>query len=79
MNNIDMLKIQGTPQPLDKTINEAYIKAIKRHIKNLKSEKERVKNIQREYEVTRYSEGYIRALDVAIEMLYSDINQLKDK
>lgn len=31
MNN-DMLNIQGTPQPLDKTLNQAYIDALKKHI-----------------------------------------------
>lgn len=34
MNN-DMLNIQGTPQPLDKTLNQAYIDALKKHIELL--------------------------------------------
>ena len=41
MNN-DLLNVQGTPMPLDATLNKAYIDALKHHVELLDSKKREI-------------------------------------
>lgn len=69
MNN-DMLNIQGTPQPLDKTLNQAYIDALKKHIELLEAKKREVEKVIIDHGMTTgYTNGVIAGLNF-------DINQL---
>lgn len=75
-----LLNIQGKTQSLEKTLNKAYIDAIKRHIELLEEKKRRIERIiEKGCITTQYANGVIQGLDYAIEQLYGDINQLKDK
>lgn len=72
-------QVQGNPQSIDKTLNQAYMDAIKEHI-NLLEEKKRMFEEEFLYsKTTDLVKGVIQGLNLAIEQLYSDINQLKDK
>lgn len=75
MNN-DMLNIQGTPQPLDKTLNQAYIDALK--IELLEAKKREVEKVIIDHGITTgYTNGVIAGLNFAINQLCENINQLK--
>ncbi len=75
MNN-DMLNIQGTPQPLDKTLNQAYIDALK--IELLEAKKREVEKVIIDHGMTTgYTNGVIAGLNFAINQLCENINQLK--
>lgn len=77
MNN-DMLNIQGTPQPLDKTLNQAYIDALK--IELLEAKKREVEKVIIDHGMTTgYTNGVIAGLNFAINQLCENINQLKNK
>lgn len=75
----DMLNTQGTPQPLDKTLNQAYIDAIKKHIERLEAKKREVENQMLYTDTPNIDRGIIAGLNYSIDQLYSDINQLKNK
>lgn len=76
----DMLNTQGTPQPLDKTLNQAYIDALKKHIELLEAKKREIDKVIIDHGMTTgYTNGVIAGLNFAINQLYEDINQLKDK
>lgn len=76
----DMLNTQGRPQPLDKTLNQAYIDALKKHIELLEAKKREIdKAIIDRGMTTGYTNGVIAGLNFAINQLYEDINQLKNK
>lgn len=74
MNN-DMLNIQGTPQPLDKTlIKHTLIK----HIELLEAKKREVEKVIIDHGMTTgYTNGVIAGLNFAINQLCENINQLK--
>lgn len=74
----DMLNTQGTPQPLDKTLKQAYIDALKQHIELLEAKKRDIEKICID-NMPAFGRGLITGLNFAIEQLYKDINQLKDK
>lgn len=72
-------QVMGNPKSLDKTINQAYIDAIKRHIELLEDKK---RIFEREFidtQTPNLVKGIIQGMNYAIEQLYDDINQLKDK
>ena len=76
----DMLNIQGTPQPLDKTLNQAYIDALKKHIELLEAKKREVEKVIIDHGMTTgYTNGVIAGLNFAINQLCENINQLKNK
>jgi hypothetical protein len=71
-----MLNIQGTPQPLDKTLNQAYIDALK--IELLEAKKREVEKVIIDHGMTTgYTNGVIAGLNFAINQLCENINQLK--
>jgi hypothetical protein len=73
-----MLNIQGTPQPLDKTLNQAYIDALKKHIELLEAKKREVEKVIIDHGMTiGYTNGVIAGLNFAINQLYENINQLE--
>ena len=70
-------QVVGNTQSLDKTINQAYIDAIKRHIELLEDKK---RIFEREFidtQTPNLVKGIIQGMNYAIEQLYDDINQLK--
>lgn len=74
----EILNTQGTPQPLDKVLNQAYINAIKKHIESLEEKKREVEKIIIDNGMTTsYTNGVLTGLNYAIEQLYGDINQFK--
>lgn len=74
----DMLNIQGTPQPLDKTLNQAYIDALKKHIELLEAKKREVEKVIINHGMTTgYTNGVIAGLNFAINQLCENINQLE--
>lgn len=74
----DMLNTQGTPQPLDKTLNQVYIDALKKHIELLEEKKREIGKVIIEHGMTTgYTNGVIAGLDFAINQLNENINQLK--
>lgn len=75
----EMLNTQGKPQPLDKTLNQAYIDAIKRHIELLEYKKRIFERDFIDTQTPNLVKGIIKGMNYAIEQLYEDINQLKDK
>ena len=76
----DMLNIQGTLQPLDKTLNQAYIDALKKHIELLEAKKREVEKVIINHGMTTgYTNGVIAGLNFAINQLCENINQLKNK
>lgn len=75
----DMLNTQGTPQPLDKTLNLSYIDALKKHIELLEAKKREVETTFTNTATPNLLKGFIQGLNYAIEQLYENINQLKDK
>lgn len=76
----DMLNTQGTPQPLDKTLKQAYINALKQHIELLEAKKREIENeMLYNSDTPNLCRGFIGGLNFAIEQLYKDINQLKQK
>lgn len=70
-------QVQGTPQPLDKTLKQAYIDALKQHIELLEAKKRDIEKIYID-NMSAFGRGLITGLNFAIEQLYKDINQLKD-
>lgn len=74
----DMLNIQGTPQLLDKTLNQAYIDALKKHIELLEAKKREVEKVIIDHGMTTgYTNGVIAGLNFAINQLCENINQLE--
>lgn len=78
-----MLKQQAPSQPIDETIKEmlkqSLEKCLQRHIILLEFKKGEVKGIQIKHSMkTRYSEGIIEGLDLAIKQLQTEIKYLKD-
>lgn len=75
----DMLSTQGTPQPFDKTLKQVYIDAIKNHIELLEAKKREAENCFTNEGIPNLTKGFIQGLNYAIDQLYSEIKQLKDK
>ena len=77
MNN-DLLNVQGTPMPLDATLNKAYIDALKQHVELLEAKKREILEIITSRGMnTQYTNGVIAGLDFAINQLNNDINYVK--
>ena len=72
-------QVQGTPQPLDKTLKQAYIDALKKHIELLEERKRMFEHEFIDTQTPNLVKGIIQGLNYAIEQLYNDINQFKDK
>lgn len=75
----NMLQVSGTPVPIDKTLNQAYINAIKKHIELLEYKKRKYENEYMFGETPSLAKGIILGINYAIEQLYEDINQFKEK
>lgn len=75
----DMLSTQGTPQPFDKALKQVYIDALKNHIGLLEAKKREAENCLTNEGIPNLIKGFIQGLNYAIDQLYSEIEQLKDK
>lgn len=75
----DLFQVQESPMLLDKTINKAYIKAIKCHIELLEEKKREFEYQMLSTDTPNIDRGIVTGLNLAIEQLYNDINRLKDK
>lgn len=73
-------QVSGNPSLIDKALYQAYVKAIKQHIELLEEKKRGIEEIIINHEMTTpFVNGIIKGINLAIEQLYNDINQLKDK
>lgn len=72
-------QVQGNPQPLDKTINEAYIGSLKKHIELLEDKKRMFENEFMYGQTTDMVKGIIIGLNYAIEQLKENVDYLKNK
>lgn len=79
MNNHEMLQCQGPLQPLDNTLNQAYVNAIKKHIELLEAKKREIENQMLHTDTPNIDRGIIAGLNYAIEQLYYDINHITSK
>lgn len=72
-------QVSGNPSLIDKALYQAYIKAIKQHIEFLEKKKRIVEREFIDTETPNLVKGFIQGLNYAIEQLYEDIENLKDK
>lgn len=70
-------QVQGKAHPLDVTLKESYISAIKQHIELLEERKGMFEQWFIYTQTPNFVKGIIQGLNYAIEQLYNDINQLQ--
>lgn len=73
------MQVKGTPILMDKTLNQAYINALKKHIVLLEAKKHEAKNAFSGEDMPAVIDGFIKGLDYAINTLNENINQLNNK
>lgn len=79
IEGFDKYQVIGNPQSLDKTLQKVYIDKIKNHIEVLEELKRHIEHKYLYSEAQDFVKGLIQGINYAIEQLYYDINQLKDK
>lgn len=72
-------QVSGNPSLIDKALYQAYVKAIKQHIELLEKKKRMIEREFIDTETPNLVKGIIQGLNLAIEQLYEDIENLKDK
>lgn len=74
----DLLSNNGTPQLLDKTINDSIAAYLKKHVDYLENKKREFEN-EFILSIDDTAKGYIYGINFAIGLLNSSINELKKK